>query len=155
MLADFHVRCVPRRLWSAVYCIVFGCRNHSIVLWVVALHARDKRNPHARCQERIFAIGFLPTTPTGIAKDIDVGRPEVQAFENIAMPIPQRLDMLDSPFGADHNRHSMDRIGVERRSQTDRLRKLCCPVRRDAVQRLTPPVISGHFKTWDSARLID
>ena len=35
-------------------------------------------------QEGIFAVGFLPAAPAWIAKDVDVGRPDVEAFVDVA-----------------------------------------------------------------------
>ena len=110
---------------------------------IVALHPLYEFDAHATGEIRIFPVRFLPSSPAGIAKDIDVRRPEVQAFENIAMPIPHRLDMLDSRFGADHNGHSMDRIGVERvvAQEWDRpvqIAHMCGGAGSDRVERSTP-----------------
>ncbi len=43
------------------------------VLRVIALQARDERHAHARGEIRVFAVGFLATTPARIAEDVDVG----------------------------------------------------------------------------------
>ena len=40
MLADFHVSRVARRLGAAVYRVMLGSRNDTIVFWIVALAAR-------------------------------------------------------------------------------------------------------------------
>ena len=36
-------------------------------------------------EERIFAVGFLAAAPARIAKDVDVGRPEIEALEDLAV----------------------------------------------------------------------
>ena len=62
--------------------------------------------------------------------------------------------MLDAPFGADDDRHAVNRIGIEGRGQADRLGKLGGPVGRDAMQRLAPPVVGRNIQPRNRARLI-
>src|ERR1019366_5408082 len=100
MLADFHVSHVAGRLGAAVYRVVLGSRNDTIIFWIVALHARDKRHAHARRQKWVFAIGFLTPSPPGIAKDIAVRRPKVQPFKDVAMRIAHASDVTGAAFGA-------------------------------------------------------
>ncbi len=92
VLADFHVGRVAGRLGAAVYGVVLGSRNDTIVFWIVALHAGNKRHAHARRQKWIFAVSFLTASPSRITKDVDVRRPEVQPFEDVAMPIAHALE---------------------------------------------------------------
>ena len=84
MLADVHVNEVARGLGPAVHGIMFGRGDHPVICGIVALQAGDERDAHAPGEERIFAIGFLAASPARIAKDVDVGRPEIEAFEDVA-----------------------------------------------------------------------
>src|SRR5207249_1942382 len=74
-------------------------------------------------EEWIFAVGLLATTPARIAKDIDIWRPEVEAFHDVAASGSHRLVMLGPSLGADYNRHFVDRGNVESSRQANRLRK--------------------------------
>src|SRR5271165_4694785 len=109
MLAHFDVNRVAGWLGPAVYGVMLGRRNDAIVIRVVTLHTGDKCNPHARRQEGILSKRFLSTAPARIAKDVNVRSPEIEALKDIAMPVTQTLDVLDSPFGADHDCHTVNR----------------------------------------------
>ena len=154
MLADFHVGRVAGRLGAAVYGVVLGSRNDTIVFWIVALHAGNKRHAHARRQKWIFAISFLTASPSRIAKDVDVRRPEVQTFEDVAMPIAHASNVTGAPFSADHDRHAVDRIGIKCRGQADRLGKLGGSVPGHAMQGFAPPVVVRHIQTRHRTRLV-
>ena len=154
MFADVHVGRVARRLGAAVHGVVFGSRNDTIVFRIVALHAGDKRHAHARCQKWIFAVSFLTASPAGIAKDIDVRRPEVQSFKDVAVPIAHASNVTGAPFYANHNGHTVDRIGVKSRGQANRLGELGGSVPSHTMQRLAPPVVVRHIQPRDGARLV-
>jgi len=77
VLAHIHVGEVPRRLRAVVHGIVLGRRDHAVVLRVFALHAGHKGHTQPRGQKRVLAGGLLSASSTGIAKDVDVGRPEI------------------------------------------------------------------------------
>ena len=108
----------------AVYGVMLGGRNDAIVIRVVTLHAGDKRHPQARRKEGILSKGFLSTSRARIAKDVNVWSPEIEAFEDIAMPVTQTLDVLDSPFGADHDGHTVNCVGIKGRRQSSRTGEL-------------------------------
>ena len=74
---------MARGLGAAVHGEVLGRGDDAVVLRIVALHAGDEGDAHARGEERIFAVGFLAAAPARIAEDVDVGRPEVEALEDV------------------------------------------------------------------------
>ena len=124
VLAHFHVGNVPRRLGSAVHREMLRRRNGEIVFRIVSLHAGDEGDAHARRQEWIFAVGLLAASPARVAKDVDVWRPEVQAFEDAAVPFAHRLDVLDSSFDPDGLGHAVNGLRIKGCGQADRLGKL-------------------------------
>ncbi len=73
---------VASGLRAAMYIEVFRRGDYAIVVGIIALHARDQRDGHATDKERIFAVSLLSTSPTRIAKDINVGCPEIEAMKN-------------------------------------------------------------------------
>ncbi len=154
MLAYLYVHPVALGLRTAVHGVVLGSGDDAVVMRIVALHAGDKGHAHARGQKRVFAVGLLAAAPAGIAKDIDVGRPEVETFKDVAVACSHRLHMLDAALDADGRGHLVDGRSVEGGGQADGLRKFCGSVAHDAVQRLAPPVVGGHVKPGNGTRLI-
>ena len=146
---------VTRGLRSAVHGEVLGRGDGLVVVRIVALHSRHKRNSHAAAQERILAIGLLASSPARIAKDVDVGSPEVQALEDVGVAGALGLDVLDPAFDADRGRHGVNAGGIECRREADGLRKLGRAVDRDTVERFAPPVIGGNAQAWDRPGLVD
>jgi hypothetical protein len=113
VLADVDVGGVAGRLRAAVHGKVLGRGDDAVVAGIVALHAGDEGYAHAGGEERIFAVGLLAAAPARIAKDVDVGRPEVEAFKDVAVAGAHGLHVLDAAFGADDNGHLVDGGGVE------------------------------------------
>src|SRR4029453_11059993 len=79
ILAHGSVEDVPLRLRTTVYGVVFRSRDYFKVVRIVALHPLYEFDAHATGEIRIFPVRFLPSSPAGIAKDIDVRRPVGQS----------------------------------------------------------------------------
>src|SRR5450755_2488770 len=154
MLAHFYVYGVAGWFGPAVYGVMLGGGNDAIVLRVVTLHAGDKRNSQASRQEGVLSKGFLPTSPARITEDVNVRSPEIEALEDVAIPVMQTLDVLDSPFGADHNGHTVNGVCIKGRSQGSWPGKLGGASRGDAVRCLAPPVVTRNTQALDGARLV-
>src|SRR5450755_2008683 len=156
VLAHVHVRRVAGGFRSAVYCVMFGRRYGPIVFGIVTLHPGHIGYTHASGQKRIFAVRLLSAAPTWITEDVDVGRPEIQAFEDtrLAVLFSQRLCVLYAAFGPDDNGHLANQVRIESSAQADWFRELRCAIARHTVQRLAPPVVGGHLKARYRARLV-
>src|SRR5205807_4314544 len=133
---------------------MFGSGDDAIVFRVIALHPGDESGSHFGGQERVLAISLLATPPAGIPKNVNVRRPEVQPFHDVAVASTHRLVMLGACFSADHNRHVVNERGVESCRQTNRLGKHGSRTSSGyAMQGLTPPVIGRHLEAWNGASL--
>src|SRR5579862_5850133 len=98
MFAYRDICIVPCRFRAAVHGEMFRGRNYAIVFGIVTLHACYEGHAHARREIGVFAVGLLTAAPTWITKDVDIRGPEIQAFEDIAMPRAHSLHMLDASF---------------------------------------------------------
>ena len=85
----------------AVDRVVLGRGDRLEVFGIVALHAGDEGHAQLGGEKGIFAVGFLPAPPAGIAKDVDVGRPEIEAEEDAVVPFALRLVVLGASLGGD------------------------------------------------------
>src|SRR5512138_78639 len=125
------------------------------VLRVITLKSLHELDPHERREERILAVRLLTTSPARIAKDIDVGRPEGQALIAIALLATGELVMLRATFIADRRCDLTHQMRIERRRQTDRLRKRRRRARaRNAMQRFVPPFVLRHAETRNRGGVI-
>ncbi len=79
---------------SAVDHIMFHSGNSLEVLRVIALQALDELNAKPSGQKRILAVGFLPSPPSRIPEDIDVGGPESQSLVSFPGTVPCKFVML-------------------------------------------------------------
>src|SRR3954467_5219111 len=80
LVAYLCVEVMSRRFRAAVDGEVLRSGHRFEVMRIIPLHSLDERNPHPRGQVGIFTIGLLPAPPPGIAKDVNVRRPEGQAI---------------------------------------------------------------------------
>src|SRR6185312_625165 len=155
MLADDYIRSVAGGFGAAVHRVMLRRGNHTVIFRIVALHACYKGNAHAGSQERIFAVSFLSTSPARIAKNVDVGSPEIQPFKDVAMAIAHALDVLDSSLGADCNCHPVNGVRIEGCSQANGFRELGGPISGYAMQGLAPPVVVRYVQSGNGPGLVD
>ena len=133
VLADIDVREMACWFGAAVHSEVFRRRNHAVIMRIIALHSSHESYRHTRAQKWILAVRFLSPPPTWIAKDIDVRRPEIEAFKNVRVAGAFVLRMFDSTFYADHRCHFMNVRHIEGRRESDGLGKFRSAVNRDAM----------------------
>src|SRR5436305_13434524 len=96
------------------------CRNRAVEGWVIALDAPDELRRENSGEERIFAVGLLTASPTRIAEDVDVRRPEGQAEVAARVPLPLRLIVFGTRFGRYHLAFRADQRFVPCRGHADR-----------------------------------
>ena len=105
----------------------------------------DELHGEAAGEEWILAIGLLAAAPAGIAKEVDVRRPERQPLITLVTIAAEILVVLGPRLIGDDRRHLEHRAIIPRRRDGNRLRKdRCQPRSCNAVQRLVPPVVLGH-----------
>src|SRR5205823_1167432 len=78
VLADVNVGEMTRGFRPAVNGEMLRRRDNSKIVGIVSLHSGNERHRQPPAQERIFSIRLLSAAPSGIAEDVDVGRPEIQ-----------------------------------------------------------------------------
>src|SRR5882724_6999233 len=148
MARRFDVGGMARRLRAAVNSEVFRGGDRFEILWIAALQTGDEGDAHARSQIRIFAISFLAAAPTGIAKNIDVGRPDGKA------PIPvggavwmQGGVILGAEFRADNIRGLAHKRLIESCRHANRLRKYGGDAGPGyAMKALVPPIVFRNME---------
>src|SRR5580704_12078887 len=86
MLTYVHVGEVTGGLGAAVHGKVFRGGDSAVIMRIVALHSGDVGNRQASAQEGILSVRFLASPPARIAKDVNVGRPKIEALENVRVP---------------------------------------------------------------------
>jgi len=124
VLADDDVGGVAGGLGAAVDGEVLGGGDDAVVARVVALHAGDEGYAHTGGEVRIFAVSLLTAAPVRITEDVDVGRPEVEDFKDVAVAGADGLHMFDATFGADHHAHVVDAGRIEGGGEADGLGEL-------------------------------
>ena len=131
------------------------CAGSGFHVLSVSLQALYKRDTQCARQIRVFSVGFLPASPSGIAENIDIGRPEGQSFVNV--PIAKRAVsvVLRAPFCRDHISDPAHQRLVKSRSHADRLREARCRTRSGyAMQAFIPPVVSRDPKSCNFRGII-
>ena len=104
---------------------------------------------------RIFAVGLMTPSPSGITENIDVRRPEGQPLINISVVMLHIFVVFCSSLGGNNLRHLMKKFRVKAGRKTDRLwknRRLtasCYP-----VKPFIPPVIGRNPQALDGRRVI-
>src|SRR5579863_5005070 len=127
---------------------MFWSGYHSIIFRVIPLHSGDEGDAHAGGEEGIFAVGFLAASPAGVAEDVDVGSPEIEADAG-ETAMADVFMMLGAGFGADDDGHVVNERRVEGCTEADGLWENGGDIPCDAVQGFAPPVVGGDFQAWD------
>ena len=154
MLAHIHIGKVARRLRPAVYGIVLWCRNGQVILWIVSLQSGHVGNAHAAREEGVFAVCLLTAAPARIAKDVQIGGPEIKAPHDPGVPFAYVLHVLDASLNANLGRHGVNSRCIEGGSQTDRLGILGYALVDDSMESLAPPLVCGNIETRHRGRIV-
>ena len=155
-LADPGVVGVPQGLGPAVHRVVLGRRDRLQVAGVRALHALDERGADGAGQERVLAVGLLPSPPARVAEDVDVRRPEDEPLVEVAL-VARDPHVVHGPrFVGDPGGDPQHEVCVPGRGEGDRLREdRGAPGPRHAVQRLVPPGERRDPQPPDGRRALD
>ena len=146
---------MAQRLRPAVNREVLGRGDHFQVLGIVALQSLDELNRHAPGEVRVLAVSFHAASPTGVADQVDVGRPKREALVDVPLPAPHELIVLGAGFVGNGGGRAEDQAGVPGGGQADRLREDGgASGARHAMQTLVPPVIGGHVQPLDGGRRV-
>ena len=119
-------------------------------MWVVALKSGDEGYTEASGEKRIFAVGFLPASPTGIAENIYVGRPEGETVVAAEIVVGNGVVVFGASFGGDDVGDRVDEVGVPGGSEADGLGKNSGDAGTgNAVKSFVPPVVGGDLEARD------
>ena len=125
------------------------------IVRIVSLHAGDEGDGHAAGEEGIFAVGLLAASPAGIAKDVDVGRPEGESEELLVLVVAHGFVVFGARFGGDGLAHGVDHLRVPGGGHADDLGKVGgVSGEGDAVQAFIPPVVFGDAETRDGRGVV-
>ena len=141
VLADVHIGEVTRGLRPAMHGVVLRCRDGEIVLRVVALQSRYVSDPHLPGQKGIFTIGLLSPPPAWIAKDVEIGRPEIEPSHDAGVPLARVLHVLDAALDANLPSHGANTRQVEGGGKPYWFRILRDALVDHAVKGLAPPLV--------------
>jgi len=153
----FGVEAVSVPFGSAVHGVVFGAgHGFGIVAVIRPLNAFNDSDPKACGQVRVFAVGFLATSPAWIPENIDVGRPECQVL--VLAPFVFHLFVVGgfrSGLVADGREGSENGVFIKGGGHTDGLRKnsgvsAAC----DTMQGFVPPTKRWYAQSGDWLRII-
>ena len=135
---------------AAVNGVMFGSGNRFEVTRVVALKAGDESDAKTGGEERIFAVGFLAASPTRIAEDVDVGRPEGETVVASGTVVEDGVVVFAAGFGGDDVSDAVEEVDVPCGGEADGLREDSGRAgASDAVETFVPPVIGGNVQARD------
>ena len=135
---------------ARVYGEMLGAGGGLQGIGIVALHTLNKADAEAARQERILAVSFVATAPAGIAEDVDVGGPDGQTLENVAVAVGAAHIVLAASLNADSVADLLHHVLVKGGGHADGLGEDGGSARAaDTVDALAPPVVSGDAQTLD------
>ena len=135
--------------------VVLGRGDDAEIAGIVALHATDEGDGHAAGEEGVFSVGFLTAAPAGIAKDVDIRRPEGESEELFMLVVTNCLVVFCTGFGGDGLAHSVDELRIPGGGHADDLRKIGgVSGKGDAVKTLVPPKILRDAEARDGGSVI-
>ena len=118
-VGDIELMAIPFR--STMNGKVLGAGKEFAVLAVGrSLESAHHSQSHARCEIRVFAIGFLSTPPTRVAEDVDIRCPERQALIHLHYSAFGRQGSLGTGFIAHRRINLVDKCIIEGSSHAHR-----------------------------------
>ena len=152
-LAHDGVELVPERLGTRVHGEVLDGRNGLQVAGIVALEPPDERHGQTAREVRVLTVGLLPASPSRVAEQVDVRRPDGETLISLVLAPAQIVVMLGAELVGNDRGHAKHQAVVPGRGEADRLRKDRRESRsRHAVETFVPPVVLRDSKTLDRGR---
>jgi hypothetical protein len=149
-LAHHCIELVPRRLRPAMHGEVFHRCDGLEILRVIALKTVNELHRQCSGEKRILSVSLLPPSPSRIAEQVDVGRPEGEALVAAVAVVADVLVVLGARFVGDHRRREKHQRIIPCRGESNGLRKHRRePRARDAMKRLVPPVVHRNAEPVD------
>src|ERR1700736_1450170 len=105
-----YIEVMSLGLGTAVHGVMLGRSADFHVPRIIALHSGNEGHSHAGGEVRILTVGFLAAAPARVAKDVDVGRPEVQALVAQMLATTFGLAVLGAAFVADRSGYLMHQM---------------------------------------------
>ena len=150
LLGDDRIEVMAVALGAGVNGEVLGAGGGLQVIGVIALHTLDEADAETACQERVLAVSFVAASPAGIAEDVDVGSPDGQALEDVAVAVGAAHIIFAAGLNADGVADLLHHVLVKGGGHADRLGEhgsgACAAY---AVDALAPPVVSRDAQTLD------
>ena len=145
-----NIEAVAEELRAAMNGIVFGSGDGFEVVGIVALKTGDEGDAETSGEEGILAVSFLAASPAGIAKDVDIGRPEGEAEEATSVVVELGIVIFGAGFGGNGVGNTMEEVGVPCSGEADGLREDGGGAGKgDAVKTFVPPVVGGDLQARD------
>ena len=103
-------------------------------------------------RKRIFAVGFLAAAPAGIAKDVDVRRPEGESVKDAVVAFALGLVVFGTGLGGDDVAHGVDDGGIPCSGHANGLGENgCVSGASHTVKRFVPGLIVGNAEARDGS----
>src|SRR5271169_109252 len=112
---------MAERFGTAVNSVMFGSGDSFEIVRIVALEACDEGDAEAAGEEGIFAVGFLAASPAGIAKDVDVGRPEGETVVAAGVVVGDGVIVFGAGFGGNDIGDGTEKTSVPGGGEADGL----------------------------------
>ena len=130
--------------------IMLGRGYHFEIFRVVTLQTADELNAHLPGQIRVFAVGLMAPAPAWITKNIDIRRPERQAFVPPAIIVANKFMVFGTRLIADDTGRIIHHRAVKCRRHADCLREDRRNTRAgNTMQTLIPPIIFRDAQPLD------
>ena len=118
---------------------------------MIALQTTHEGRSQLAGEIGVLAPCLLATTPTRIAENVDIGRPEGKPLVDQSVALPAEcLVILGTALVGDGGGDALDERGIPGRGHADRLRKYGgAAIAPNAVERLAPEVVRRDAQAGD------
>ena len=135
---------------SKVFCA--GCSKHSLGF---TLYSFDKRNCHLGNMYRIFAIGFLSSSPSWVSKEVYIRGPDSKSLINISISVLGALVISGSCFNSYAVTNFLHKLCVKSCAKSYRLWKYSSgSTAGKSMKAFIPPVVLRNTKSLNSRSII-
>ena len=152
---SFCIKLMTHRFRSAMYCKVLGTCCYLHVVFIMSLKAFNISHTQSGGQIRVFSEGLMTSSPSGVSKNIYIGRPEGQSLVNIGiikflLHIKFRTRFCRNCFS-----QFLKQILIKACSKSHCLREYGSDTRScHAVKSFIPPVVRLNAKTFIGCRTV-
>ena len=148
-----RIKAMTKSLRTAMNGIVLN-RGIKLAIFSLSLKSLYEGYAHSSCKIRVFTVCFVSSSPSGVAEDVNIGRPIGKSLINFSVAELFILVIFSASLIRNNRCNLIHKVGIKACRHTDSLGEYGSYARtRNTVKTLVPIVMTRNTKSFNRGRI--